>query len=63
MLTRLGLALAGTLAEVIGLRDVTSGASANEQGGHLTLTYVTGIALLIGLLMIGFKKSKRTHLD
>ncbi len=40
-----------------------SGDESTGQGGMIALTWVLGIAMLLLLLLIGFKKSKRSHLD
>ncbi len=56
-----GLLLAVT--EVLEFSALDGAAKATEQASHLTLTWLVGIVVLLALCAIGFKKSKRSHLD
>ncbi len=55
--------LSGLLAEVLRYDEVTTEHTGSEIASQVTRTWLVLIILLIGLALIGFKKSKRTHLD
>jgi len=58
-----GLMLAVTQAAQVVELMKGGGDSVAGSAGRLTLTWLLGVALLVGVVMVGFKKSKRTHLD
>ena len=54
---------AALLAEALRYSEVTSSTPGTDTASHLTLTWLVAVLVLIGLALIGFRKSKRTHLD
>jgi len=52
-----------SLAELIPLNKAPSESSIGQQAGLVTLTWAVAVVIMLGLLLVGFRKSKRTHLD
>jgi hypothetical protein len=63
MLVKMMQTLGLTLAEMVPLEQPSGDAGIAQQAGQVTFTWVVAVMILVGLLLIGFKKSKRTHLD
>ncbi|MDD4891537.1 MAG: hypothetical protein PHU85_16585 [Phycisphaerae bacterium] len=59
----LWLAAGPIVAELIGLDQVGGETKVAAQAGQVTLTWVIGVLIALAILVVAFKKSRRTHLD
>ena len=49
--------------EIVPMAKAAQAAKETSQAGRVSLTWVVAVALFLGALAIGLRKSRRTHLD
>ena len=57
------IALAGNLLGELTALETPAAPNASPNSGLATLSWAVAVFMLLGLLFVAFKKSKRTHLD